>query len=288
VIIVPFRVRGRIMGALTTAFSISHRRYDQRTLELVEEMANRAALALDNARLHDAAWQALRARDEMLRVVAHDLRNPLNTIGLSAGLLLESEPSEILANATQQLEIIKRSASRANRLIQDLLDVARMEAGKLTLERRPLAVLPLVEEAIELHRNQAEEQGLGLETRVQPRLPEIWADRERLLQVFANLLGNALKFTPQGGRITVAAQRDGPVIRFCVADTGCGIPEKDQELVFQPFWQAGNATRTSAGLGLSISRAIIHSHRGRIWLDSEEGKGTRVYFTVPIHHNRAG
>jgi PAS domain S-box-containing protein len=281
-LIVPLRARDRVLGAITLMHTDSRRRYGPHDLGLAQALAERLTLAIVNARLHGEAQQALHARDEVLRVVAHDLRDPLNTILLSADLIRDCLPAEALKAAGQPIEIIQRSAERANRLIDDLLDVARIEAGKLTMERKAVDSLELVEEAALMHRNVVQDKGLELVVRTPPKLPFIQADHDRILQVLGNLLGNAIKFTPEGGRITLSGAAEERAVRFRITDTGPGIPAEDQKQLFQPFWQARKGTGIGAGLGLTISRAIVGAHEGRIWVESEEGRGTTVSFTVPV------
>ncbi|MBZ4420946.1 GAF domain-containing sensor histidine kinase [Myxococcus sp. RHSTA-1-4] len=280
-IVVPLHARGRILGAviLWTTES-SGRRYGPHDLSLAEALASRAALAIDNARLHEKSEQATRTRDEVLRVVAHDLRTPLNVIGLSAGTLLRRLP-ESRATDTKPLESIRKAVRQANRLIQDLLDVARMEAGRLTVERRPLDAASLVREATELHRALAEAKSIQLTADVPEDAPAVFADQNRVLQILSNLLGNALKFTPEGGRISVRAVAEGGLMRFSVRDTGVGIPSAVLPHLFEPFWQAQAGTSEGAGLGLPIAKGLVEAHGGSFWVESSPGLGSTFSFTLP-------
>jgi PAS domain S-box-containing protein len=280
-LIVPLRARGRVIGSLTFTYAESGRHYRERDIPLAEDLAGRAALAIDNTHLYRSAREATRTRDEVLRVVAHDLRNPLNTILLSTGLLLETLAPEHGEQITKQLDVIKRSTERANHLIGDLLDVARMEAGRLTVEREPIETIRLIQEVLDLHRVQIEQAGLDLVVDVDDGLPTVLVDRDRLLQVFSNLIGNAVKFTPAGEEITISAKPAEGEVVFRVSDTGPGIPAEEQANLFAPFWQAKPGTREGAGLGLTISRGIIEAHEGRIWAESREGAGTTFHFALP-------
>jgi signal transduction histidine kinase len=168
-----------------------------------------------------------------------------------------------------------------NRLIQDLLDVALMEAGQLTIERSRLSASWLITEAVDMQRPLVSSSSLELRVDVDPDVPEVWGDRDRLLQVFENLIGNAIKFTKAGGRITVGAtSRDREVV-FWVADTGSGIASENLPRVFDRFWQATRAGRHGAGLGLPITKGIVGAHGGRIWVESTEGSGSTFFFTIP-------
>ncbi|MFN2565891.1 MAG: ATP-binding protein [Gemmatimonadaceae bacterium] len=277
---VPLRVGDRVTGALTLYMSESGRRYGPGDLALAEELARRAALSVENARLFHAAEQATRARDEMLGVVAHDLRNPLNTIAMGANLLTELIP-EPQASLRKQAEVMRRAADRMNRLIQDLLDVRRIEAGRLAIEPRPQPAGALVDDAVEMLRPLASAGALALEADVRPDVPEVFADPPRVQQVLSNLVGNAIKFTPAGGRVLLGAE---PMtdweVRFCVADTGPGIAPEDLPHVFGQFWQARRTDRRGIGLGLAIAKGIVEAHGGRIWVESQVGVGSNFYFTL--------
>jgi signal transduction histidine kinase len=168
-----------------------------------------------------------------------------------------------------------------NRLIQDLLDVARMESGQLTIKPTRLSARELIVEAVDMQRPVAASSSLDLRYDVDRNVPDIWGDRDRLLQVFENLIGNAIKFTNPGGGITVtAALRDHQVI-FRVADTGSGIAPENLPRVFDRFWQATRANRQGAGLGLPITKGIVEAHGGRIWVESTPNRGTTFSFTIP-------
>ncbi|MFP2923704.1 PAS domain S-box protein [Pyxidicoccus sp. 3LG] len=278
-IIVPVRSQGRIVGAVILAASKSGRRYGPQELALAEELAHRAGLAIDNARLHEKSEQATRTRDEVLRIVAHDLRTPLNVISLSAGALMKGLPGA--STLRKPVDSIQRSVQRANRLIQDLLDVARMEGGCLTLERARMEVAPLVRDAVELHRALAEARSIELTASVAEDTPPVFADRERVLQILSNLMGNSLKFTPEGGRVSVRVEAEGERVRFSVSDTGAGIPEEEQPHLFEPFWQSGVKRKEGAGLGLTIVKGLVDAHGGRVEVESRPGVGSCFSFTLP-------
>lgn len=229
-----------------------------------------------------AAEEAARSREEILAIVSHDLRNPLNAALMSAALLLELLPDGERTMERTQLQIIKRSTERMTRLIQDLLDVARIEAGHLSVEAHPIEVNALLREAVEVHLPVADVEGIRLEARVSGRGERILADHERLVQVLSNLVGNALKFTGKGGSILVTAEALEGEVRISVADSGPGIPAESLPHLFTPFWQARKADRRGAGLGLPIAAGIVEAHGGAIWAESEVGKGSTFSFTVPL------
>ncbi len=278
---IPLVARGRTLGAFILAYTDSGRRYGPAELVLAEGLAARAALAIDNARLYRASQLATQARDEVLAIVSHDLRNPLNVISLAAGRL-QRTPSQEGEVWRKQLGVIQRSADQAVHLIQDLLDATKMEAGRFTVEQRPEDVARLVDEAVELHRPLAEARSLRLERQVEDALPPVLADRGRVLQVFSNLIGNALRFTPAGGSITLWAQREPGAVRFSVVDTGPGIPPEHLPHLFERFWQAKEGAREGAGLGLPIARGLVEAHGGHMEVSSTLGQGSTFCFTLPV------
>jgi PAS domain S-box-containing protein len=277
---VPLLVRGRSLGALFLGSSTLSHVFGQGDLRLAEALADRAAMAIENARLYRSSLYATQLRDQVLGVVAHDLRNPLTAILLQAGALTRrgSDPER---RSQKRIEAIHRAATRMNRLIQDLLDVAVMESGRLTMEPARLSARELIVAAMEMQTPLASSSSLELRADVDRDVPDVWGDRDRLLQVFENLIGNAIKFTKAGGCITVgAASRDHEVI-FRVADTGSGIAPENLPRLFDRFWQATRANRQGAGLGLPITKGIVEAHGGRIWVESTPNRGTTISFVIP-------
>jgi PAS domain S-box-containing protein len=280
---VPLLGRDRILGGFCLASATPGRKYGADDLHLAMELARRASLSLEKARLYRAAERAIAARDEVLAIVAHDLRNPLGTILMQAQILGGGldEPESPARKASGRIE---HAARRMNRLIQDLLDVTRVEAGQVALERAALPTRELAAEAVEAQRTLAAAASIELRLDAGEHLPDLFADRHRVLQVFENLIGNALKFTPAGGRITVGAVPHAGFVLCWVRDTGPGIPAQDQPHLFDRFWQARRIRaekRSGAGLGLPIVKGIIEAHGGRIWVESAPGEGSTFYFTLP-------
>lgn len=280
-IAVPMTARKRTVGVMVFGRTDPSRPYTPADLELAEELGRRAGLAVDNVWLYAEATRQLRLREQVLAVVSHDLRNPLNTIGLAAGILLELSPEAREEEKERQLEVIRRAVARANRLIDDLLDVAQIESGRLRLKREALAVDSIIEEVVELHFPIAVEKGLHLETEVAQGLPPIEGDRHRIVQALSNLVGNAIKFTPKGGRVEIAAEAADGGVAIRVSDTGPGIESKDIPHLFDPYWQAARHERAGAGLGLSIVKGIATAHSGRVHVESKVGKGSTFTLEFP-------
>ena len=279
-ILLPLVSRGQSIG-IAAAISAPGKPFTTGDLPLFAELARRASLAIDNARLYLESQQAVRAREEVLAIVSHDLRNPLSAVTLGSSLLKMS--NELAAEDREQVETIEASARRMSRLIEDLLDVTRLEGGK-RLPVQPATVMPaeLLGETEELFRAQAAVASVTITYDPDPGLPPIRADHHRIMQVLSNLIGNSMKFTPEGGRITVRARLVGDEVLFSTSDTGPGIPKEHLVDIFSPYWQAKRAERLGAGLGLPIAKGIVEAHGGRIWVESEPGQGTDFYFTLPV------
>ncbi len=281
-LVVPVVAHGTVLGVIAVVGSrASGRTYGPAELHLAEEVARVTTLAMEKVQLYREAQRAIHARDDLLGIVAHDLRNPLQNVLLQARLLGDrARDGETWARKPS--ERIERSVSRMARLVQDLLDASRMEGGQLPLERVRVPVVQLVTEAVEAQKPLAVAGELELEVELEPGLPALWADRDRLLQVFENLIGNALKFAGRGVRVVVGAVRQGEEVVFRVSDTGPGVRAEDLPRLFERFWQSDRAARQGAGLGLPITKGIIEAHGGRIWVDSEPGQGTTFHFSLPV------
>jgi signal transduction histidine kinase len=285
--VVPMVARGRTIGAITLISTDSGRRYGVRDLNMAEDLAHRAAVAVDNARLYLEAREAVRTREDLLGIVSHDLRNPLAGMLMRCALMLETLPQDESGERIRRdLEAMNRSAHRMERLLRDLLDFASIQAGRLGIERKPHPVGELLKEGmeslyalagkrkIEDHTQQLDDGGV-----------QVLCDRERFLQIFSNLIGNALKFTPQDGSVSVRVEQRDAEMMFCITDTGPGIPKEESTKIFQKYWQ-GRGGRTGAGLGLYIAKALVDAHGGRIWVESAPGSGASFFFTLPLAGQR--
>jgi signal transduction histidine kinase len=277
-----YLVKGTVEGATlgrAIRYAMERKRLETERAELLR--AEREARA--------AAEAAVNARDEVLRIVAHDIGNSLSAVKIHAMVLERTLPADgAQAEARKRTEAIRDLTQQMDRLRQDLLDVAAIEAGRLSFEPHETALHQVVEDVLGPVAGQAGEKGLTLESHVSPGLPAVWADQERLHQVLGNLVGNAVKFTPAGGRVRVSARLDPqagedghPGVRVAVEDTGPGISPEHLPHVFDRFWQARSTRRAGAGLGLAIARGVVEAHGGRIWAASEPGQGTTFEFTLP-------
>jgi signal transduction histidine kinase len=216
----------------------------------------------------------------MMAVVAHDLRNPVNTIALGVAALRKE--ALLREQRTHQLEIMQRAVSAMDHLIRDLLDVTRMESGLFVIERGPTAISDLIDEALVLFETAASQREISLQCNLPPGRAVVAGDYHRLLQVLSNVIGNALKFTPRGGAITVSMRAASLHLELSVEDTGPGVPAEEIPLLFDRFWRAPCASQSGTGLGLHICKGIVEAHGGRIWAEHAPGSGLKVCWTVPF------
>jgi PAS domain S-box-containing protein len=277
--IVPLRSRGEVVGTITLV--ASDRRYSQQDLARAEELAYRASIAVENARLYSAAQAANRAKDEFLATLSHEMRTPMTAVlGWARMLKLGMSDEE----ARVAIDAIEQSASAQAQLIEDVLDVSRIMAGKLTFEPRPTDLRTVAQAAITTVHPAAMAKGIEVLTSIPPMLPPVSGDEGRLQQIAWNLLANAIKFTPRGGKVTLRIAHDGSLVRLLVSDTGEGIDRAFLPYVFEPFRQADSSVtrpHSGIGLGLAIVRSLVEMHGGRIGAASE-GKGRGATFTLEL------
>jgi signal transduction histidine kinase len=287
IVSVPITTDGSTaLGVLTVFGSLP--RNAPVAISVVEELARRAALAIENGRAYVAALEASHQREQVLSMVSHDLKNSFGVILMSVARVLEGMPTvERRERGRSQLELIQRSARRMMKLVADLLDVAAIDAGRLSVTPRPCSIQSLLVEVFEELSPQAKTAGVDLVCEIPEGLPLAMADAHRVSQVLTNLIGNAIKFTPEGGNVTAsAALVDGNEIAVSIADTGVGIPAAHLAHVFDRFWQ-GPTGKTGSGLGLAICRGLIERSGGRIWAESTPGVGTTMTFTLPVGSPRS-
>lgn len=278
---VPLEARGNTLGVLTFLATDSRRTFESDRQVVVLSVAKLIALAIDNAGLYHAARSATRARDEILGVVSHDLRNPLSAITMCASVLREQGE-----NSVDRLELVTaiiQATDMMGRLIRDLLDVSTIESGHLRVDPKPHDVNDLTEQALEMFRGAAGERQIALRTRIPEGPFRVHVDETRFVQVLGNLLDNAVKFSEAGGSVTVAVQELEGRALIAVRDSGPGIPAGHLPYVFDRHWHTRRtARRAGTGLGLAIAQGIVEAHGGRIWVESGDGPGCTFWFTVPL------
>jgi len=232
---------------------------------------------------NNAYRQAMSARDDMMAIVAHDLKNPLNSMLLRSHVMLEQIAGcgGAASIIRRNLELLQRTARQMNQLIGDLTDTVKIHAGRLHLERQECTLQQTVEPAIERMQLLSQEKGVEFDVHVPPDIFRLSVDQPRITQVLDNLLGNALKFTPPGGKITLHVSILENEAQFSVTDTGPGIPDEASGRIFEPYWQVYER-RNGMGLGLFIAKTIIQGHGGRISVESSVGRGATFYFTLTL------
>jgi len=266
--------------------------FSDREIELVESFARQAAIAIENVRLFNEIQEksaqlevANRHKTEFLANMSHELRTPLNAIIGFSEVLLQRMFGELNAQQADYLEDIMSSGRHLLTLINDILDLSKIEAGRMELELASFSLVAALNNAVTLVRERAQSHGIRLELDVAPQLDTVIADERKLKQVVVNLLANAVKFTPDGGTITLRAVRENGHVRLAVHDTGIGIAPEDQARIFEEFQQATHLTeksREGTGLGLALSKRMVELHGGTISVDSAPGKGSTFTVALPL------
>lgn len=257
-----------------------------RALSILKQTeGNLAQLLSEERNARAEAQRAIQMREDLLAVVSHDLKNPLAAILMSTSLFFKMNvdaKNETARKALRYAEGIKRSVDRMRRLIDDLLETAKIEAGVLSISRREADAGPLALQAIELFETLAHEKKIFLERNISPGNLKIFCDPDRVLQIFSNLLGNAIKFTESGGLIRVSLELFGEHAHFSIQDSGLGIHSEQVPHVFERYWQDRTLGSRGTGLGLYIAKYLVEAQGGKIWVESEVGRGSTFHFTLPL------
>jgi signal transduction histidine kinase len=281
---VPLVARGRTLGAITLVMAESERRYTEADLALAQDLAQRAAAAVDNARLYRAAQDAVRLRDEFLSIASHELKTPLTSMQLAVQTLQRTmHHGQMPApdRLADRLGIVEAQSKRLTRLINDLLDISRITAGRLELEREPTDLAALTRRVAEQFQDELLLSGWPLSVQAAAPVVGTW-DRARIEQIITNLLTNAMKYG-KGSPIEITVDADGATARLTVRDEGIGIPAEHLERIFERFERAVAPGRYGGmGLGLYISRQIVAAHGGTISVTSRPGAGATFTVLLPL------
>jgi signal transduction histidine kinase/putative methionine-R-sulfoxide reductase with GAF domain len=281
-VVAPIASRDQVFGTVALVTAESRRRYSESDVMLAEDLARRIGTAIENAGLYTEAQNAVQLRERVLAVVSHDLRNQLGVIAGNAFMLARqaalSEANDVFI---KPLDTIQRTAASMERLVGDLLDLAAIQHGRLSLNASRRELKPIVVESCDSYEPIARARGLHLHAHLPIDGVEVVCDRSRILQVLGNLLGNAIKFCEPGDRVTLAAETSGGEVTVAVQDTGPGIRSDQMRRIFEPYKTVERQSRSGTGLGLYITRGIVETHGGRLWVESEPGAGTSFFFTLP-------
>jgi signal transduction histidine kinase len=289
-IIVPIRREADVIGLLLLESTSD----SQANLGFLNRLSDNAAIAISNAQLYDEVQRANVSKSEFVSLVAHELKNPMTSIKGYSELLAAGSVGQINEMQTNFLSTIRSNVERMSALVSDLNDQAKIEAGRLRLEFKPVALADVVDDVVRSTKRQVEEKQQEVDVRLPTQLPDVWADRLRVGQILTNLISNANKYTPEGGKIFVNAEAatnqwdpDGvkKVVHLSVKDTGIGINAEDQTKIFNKFFRSEDQKARESpgtGLGLNITKSLVEMQGGRIWFDSEFRNGTTFHFTIPI------
>ncbi len=285
---VPIRRENRVIGVLALEAE-DPECFNEEALESITRLIEHAAIAIDNARLFQQVQRANQAKTEFISFVSHELKQPMTSIKGYVDLLMKGLAGPLTEQQQAFLQVVRSNVERMNRLVSDLLDISRLEAGRLRLEMRSLRPEEVSEDAISAFRQPIEAKGQYLQVEIASDLPPIYGDRERLVQVLTNLLSNAHKYTPEGGeiifRVRLWEEEGHRYIRWDVVDSGIGISKEDMKRLFTKFFRSSNPRVRDikgTGLGLTISRSIIELHGGRIEVESELNKGSTFSVLIPV------
>jgi PAS domain S-box-containing protein len=278
---VPMSSRSMTLGVLTLVSLDENRPFAGGDLLFATDLASRIATAVDNARLYREAQDAVRGREDILSFVAHDLRTFLFGSRLGIDTLLRSVQPVERRRGWKELDRVQRLNAQMARMIEDLLDVSSLDAGRLSLKVTEWPAADLLSQAAETLSATASASGIAFKVDAEQATSKVLCDASRMMQIFGNVVGNAVKFTPKGGAITISASDAGDQVQFAVRDTGPGIAPAQLDHLFERYWQAEQGAQKGRGLGLYIAKQLVEAQGGRIWVESSLGAGTTLFFTLP-------
>lgn len=280
---VPLKVGGKIIGVINVNNKKTRRIFTREDMGLLSFIAEQVALAIQNALIHEDTKRMADLKLDFISNISHELKNPLTVIRHSISHIRDGLTGKIDGEKAHVLDIAVRNIDRLNRLLDSLLDLAKLEAGKALIQRSYMDLRKLIKECVDFIKTAAEAKGIKIKITFSIKYSRIWADRDRITQLINNLLSNALKFTPKGGRITVGVKENNGKIFICVEDSGIGIRKEDLPRLFNKFEQVNvpKTDRTGMGLGLAICKEIVDIHKGRLWAESSLHKGSRFNVILP-------
>jgi signal transduction histidine kinase len=297
-IILPLVARGKTLGVMWLLDTETPRKFSDVEIQRANMLSDQVAIAIDNAMLFRQLSEANRQLEdsydrlknldsmkmEFFTLLSHELRTPLTTIKGYADLLQDGVLGSLNEEQHDKLSRISAGVDRLTKIVENLSDLSSIASKKYVVDIIPVSLIDLINEVVKGMAFLAESKGIDISTDVPLNLPIVYVDRARIMQVVLNILNNAIKYTPSGGHVTISARDKGDHVLVAVHDTGIGIPQRDLENIFSGFYHSGyklSYEYKGAGLGLALSRGIVESHGGRIWAESEVGKGSTFYFTLP-------
>jgi signal transduction histidine kinase len=291
-LVVPIRREAEVIGMILLE-SQTQEHYDEGTIEFLTRLSDHASIAISNAQLYTEVQRANQAKSEFVSFVSHELKTPMTSIRGYADLLAAGSVGQVTEAQTEFLTTIRSNIQRMATLVSDLADISRIEAGRLHLEFSPVVLRGVAEEVVRSTLAMANEKDHQMQIDISENLPTVWGDRNRLAQILTNLTSNAIKYTLEGGEIVIRARQtenkwdpegSPQVVHLQVIDNGIGIKPDDQAKIFQQYFRTdeGKDTASGTGLGLNITRYLVEMQGGKIWFESEYGKGTTFQFTVPV------
>ena len=281
---VPLIVGDEVIGVLNVNNKKTKGVFTEDDLRTLMAIANEAAVLIRNSQQYARIKKLNEVKSEFVSMVSHELRTPLSVIKESLELLLDKVPGEINKKQENILSMAKRSIDRLNRLIAETLDISKMEAGKASMKREYVDIVSMIKEVTTSFKQNAKKKPIAIKAHVLDKVKGVWADSDRLNQVLNNLIGNAIKYTPKGGKVDVTLKKTDSGIEIVVADTGVGIKEKDIKRVFEKYSNLSftDGRIISTGLGLAITKDIVELHKGVIRVESVPNQGSRFIVELPV------
>lgn len=291
---VPLKIKDEVIGVLNVNNRKDKAVFTQNDLDILMILAEEASIAINNNRLYEelmAANERLKSLDRLksdfVANVSHELSTPLATSRYLLSVIDKGIAGEVNLKQKEYLGLVENNIDRLTRLIENLLNLSRIESGRFELRKEQVELSSLIKEPLGQFKAHAKSKSIDLKTALAPDIPKIYLDKDKVVQVFVNLLDNAMKFTKEGGRITVSVEAVPDFVQVCVSDTGTGIASQDMDKLFSKFQKVPQKLDSvkvkGTGLGLAITKEIVEAHKGRIWVESELGKGSKFFFTLPVY-----
>ncbi|PIU40849.1 MAG: hypothetical protein COS99_08055 [Candidatus Omnitrophica bacterium CG07_land_8_20_14_0_80_42_15] len=281
---VPLVAGGELLGVLNVNNKMTREIFNQDDMDMLVTIANQAALLIRNSQEYEKMRKLNEVKSDFVSIVSHELRMPLATVKEAIALLLDRIPGKITKKQEEILSLANQNVERLNRLVTNLLDLSKMEAGKMGMKRELVDIAKITNHVVEALKLNANKKRISVSAHIGSDIKGLWADSDRITQVLNNLIGNAIKFTPDGGKVDVTLREKDKAIEVVVKDTGRGIDKKDIDKIFEKFSRVSfqNGNIVSTGLGLAITKEIVELHKGRIYVESKLDRGSIFTVRLPM------